>query len=434
MNLRPTKSRLTGGLHARPNTTELRGRWLAAARVVWVVVASLAAVLSVAGLPSLYGAFRTLSVYPSGVRGTVRANLAEIGISADFYAAYLLTLGFVLAAACFAVGAVIFWRRSDEPMALFVAMLLVLLGATFSGSVGALGNLHPIWGWLNSILNALSLASVFLFFYLFPDGRFLPRWTRWLAVLIVAYVVPTALFPSSSLNPENWPAMPYTLLLGSWLVTGVFAQVYRYRRVSGPIQRQQTKWVVFGFSVALAGYLVVISLQVIFPSLKPGTLADFFGAAVASCCMLLIPLSFGFAILRYHLYDIDIVINRTVVYGSLTATLVAVYFGCIVLLQRLFVGLTGQESTLAVVASTLVIAALFSPLRRRVQAFVDRRFYRRKYDSRKTLEAFNSKLRDETGLETLSGEVVGVVRETMQPAHVSLWLRPDTASKEQPTE
>jgi hypothetical protein len=132
----------------------------------------------------------------------------------------------------------------------------------------------------------------------------------------------------------------------------------------------------------------------------------------------------GVAILRYRLYEIDIIINRALVYGSLTVMLVALYFGGIVVLQRDFVALTGQQSTLAVVASTLAIAALFNPLRRRVQALVDRRFYRRKYDSAKTLAAFNSRLREETDLDSLSDEVLGVVRETMQPEHAFLWLRP----------
>jgi len=139
----------------------------------------------------------------------------------------------------------------------------------------------------------------------------------------------------------------------------------------------------------------------------------------------------GLAILRFRLYEIDLIINRTLVYGPLTATLVALYFGAVILLQRLFVALTGQKSTLAVVVSTLLIAALFNPLRRRMQGFIDRRFYRRKYDARKTLEAFSAKLRDETDLDALNHELVGMVTETMQPAHVSLWLRPDPATKGQ---
>ena len=133
--------------------------------------------------------------------------------------------------------------------------------------------------------------------------------------------------------------------------------------------------------------------------------------------------------MRYRLYEIDALINRTLVYALLTAISAAVYFGAVVLLQRVFVALTGERSTLAIVASTLLIAALFNPLRRRIQSFIDRRFYRRKYDAAKTLETLSAKLRDETDLDALSGDLVGVVRETMQPAHVSLWLRPNTTSK-----
>jgi hypothetical protein len=150
---------------------------------------------------------------------------------------------------------------------------------------------------------------------------------------------------------------------------------------------------------------------------------------VAMFALLIVPVFTYIAILRYRLYQIDIIINRALVYGSLTAMLVALYIGGIIVLQRVFVALTGQQSTLAVVASTLLIAALFTPLRRRIQGFIDRRFYRSKYDARKTLEAFSTKLKNETDLEALNNDLVGVVRETMQPAHVSLWLRPDTAPK-----
>ena len=147
--------------------------------------------------------------------------------------------------------------------------------------------------------------------------------------------------------------------------------------------------------------------------------------------LLAIPVAVGVAILRYRLYDIDRLINRTLVYGALTVILVAVYFGGVTATQAGFRALTGQEKQpqLVVVASTLVIAALFNPLRRRIQGFIDRRFYRRKYDARKTLEAFSPKLRDETDLDSLRDDLVGVVQETMQPTHVSLWLRPDPIPK-----
>jgi hypothetical protein len=210
----------------------------------------------------------------------------------------------------------------------------------------------------------------------------------------------------------------------------VVAQVYRYRRISTPEQRQQTKWVVFGFAAALVGFTAVLLLANLSPAIRGvGPVGVMVGSTIIYGFLLLIPLSIGVAILRSRLYDIDVVINRALVYGTLTAMLALVYFGAVVGLQAALRISTGQESTLAVVASTLAIAALFSPLRRRVQGFVDRRFYRRKYDAAKTLADFNARLRDETDLDALSNGLVGVARDTMQPEHVSVWLRPDTATK-----
>ncbi len=323
-----------------------------------------------------------------------------------------------------------FLRRSDEPMALFVAITLALLGSTFTSPAGVLDDLHPALGWLGGVLASLSLVSVLLFFYLFPNGHFVPRWTRWPTALFVAYMVPASLLPGSPLNSDNWPALPYALFVAFPLLAGVLAQVHRYRKVSTLAQRQQAKWVAFGFAAALTGYLVVILLgNVAFPSLEPGSPTDLVGAGLVLCFMLLIPLSIGFAILRYRLFDIDIIINRTLVYGTLTVMLALVYFGGVVGLQYVLRAISGQSSQLAVVASTLAIAALFDPLRRRIQAFIDRRFYRRKYDAAKTLEAFGAKLRNETDLDSLSAELLAVVWETMQPAHVSLWLRTSEKDK-----
>ena len=200
---------------------------------------------------------------------------------------------------------------------------------------------------------------------------------------------------------------------------------------SGGEEREQIKWLAFAASLLGLGFSSYVIPGIIWQVDAGG--ADPLSAKLLEDAVTLsfagVPVAIGFAVLKYRLYDIDLLINRTLVYGSLTATLIALYFGGIVLLQGIFVTLTGQESTLAIVASTLAIAALFNPLRRRVQTFVECRFYRRKYDAAKTLAAFSTRLRDETDLEALNNELVGVVRETMQPAHVSLWLRPDTASK-----
>jgi hypothetical protein len=187
--------------------------------------------------------------------------------------------------------------------------------------------------------------------------------------------------------------------------------VVRFRRSRGT-ERQQLKWFLYAAAPIVA-----------FPAID--TLPVIVSGLLAGWVLVGLPVAIGIAVLRYRLYEIDLFINRTLVYGPLSAMLVLVYFGGVVGLQAALRTLTGQESTLAVVASTLAIAALFSPLRRRVQAFVDRRFYRKKYDAAKTLEAFSVKLRDETDLQALNDELVKVVRETMQPAHASLWLRPD---------
>jgi hypothetical protein len=209
-------------------------------------------------------------------------------------------------------------------------------------------------------------------------------------------------------------------------VAGGISLVVRFRRARG-VERQQRKWFAFSGVVFCAVFAIGPVLWSLPESAGPGWVWPVLFLAGSST----IPVSVGIAILRYRLYEIDIIINRTLVYGSLTAMVIALYFGAIVVLQRVFILLTGGKSTLAVVASTLLIAALFNPLRRRIQSFIDRSFYRKKYDARRTLEAFSAKLRDETDLSTLSDDLVGVVRETMQPAHVSLWLRPDPASRGQ---
>ena len=224
------------------------------------------------------------------------------------------------------------------------------------------------------------------------------------------------------------------------MLASAVSLVLRYRRSGGEV-RQQIKWIAFAASLMGLVYLAVMGAGtvnwLISPPEAPRDLGTqtLWGALLENVMLLSfagVPVAIGFAVLKYRLYEIDIIINRALVYGLLTATLAGVYLGGVILLQYLFRALTGQESQLAIVASTLAIAALFIPLRRRVQRFVDRRFYRRKYDAAKTLASFNARLRDETDLDTLVDDVVGVVRQAVQPEHASLWLRPDSmASKVQ---
>ncbi len=287
------------------------------------------------------------------------------------------------------------------------------------------------WLW---VLLAFVPASFLLL--LFPDGRLpSPRWrpVAWGVALgtagsVVGYALragPLADFPQIA-NPYgvDSPAVGMVGAAGSIVAAGCMVAaavslVVRLRRTGGE-QRQQIKWLAYGGAVVVSGVLVG---GLAIPWSVPVSIV------IMSLSVLGLPVFTGIAILRHHLYDIDLLINRTLVYASLTAMLALVYLAGVVGLQAALRALTGQESALAVVASTLAIAALFNPLRRRVQGVVDRRFYRRKYDAAKTLAAFNARLREETDLQALSGDLVGVARETVQPRYASLWLRPEAVHK-----
>ena len=229
-------------------------------------------------------------------------------------------------------------------------------------------------------------------------------------------------------NPLGVEGLPtaYRLVeqvMNALLLVGVISLFVRLRRARG-VERQQIKWFVAATALTISGAILTYPVSEAIGSVW----LNWIGFVPLVVGVLAIPISMGIAILRYRLYEIDLIINRTLVYGILTAVLALIYFGSVTLLQYIFSLLTGEGSTLAIVASTLAIAALFNPLRRRTQSFIDRRFYRRRYDAAKTLEAFGSRLRDETDLERISEDLAGAVRETMQPAHVSVWLRSEVSS------
>jgi hypothetical protein len=391
----------------------------------------------------------------------VLAHSTDVPQSLDAY----LTTGSLLGQALFLVfplvGALIASRRPENPigwLCLVDGLLWTttnmldyhsLYGMASPGSVpfpvGLAGVNHWLW------VPTVGLLGTYVFL-LFPDGR-LPsrRWRplAWLSGVVIAsgslgfMLSPGPLdMPRGIRNPFGLEAAPWVAvaayailpLLPLCMLASALSLVMRYRRSRGDV-RQQIKWIAFAASLVALTYLIAIVALFIHPSeiwLAAGLplwldLIEY--AALLSITS--VPIAIGFAVLKYRLYDIDVIINRTLVYGSLTAILAGVYFGGVTATQALFRDLAGQQELpqLVVVVSTLVIAALFTPLRRRIQSVIDRSFYRSKYDAIKTLEGFSARLREETDLDALSDDLVGVVRETMQPAHVSLWLRPDTPRK-----
>ncbi len=423
------------GTHVGPpnaGNTRLHGHLLILARTMWVAIALLTVGLFVLAIPTRFNELQHVCTPPKcnelQLFSPDVAVLKQLGLSLTFYATYNLPLeaGFTLVFLLVAV--IIFWRRSDDRMALFVSLMLVTFGATLPPVIEALARVQPAWRFPAFFIQDLALFFLVTLLYLFPDGRFVPRWTGLLALgwglwsLIRPFFSQTTPFALG--HPENFALL-------SLISTGVFAQLYRYTRVSHPVQRQQTKWVVFGLTTMVGGIAAYVIVHLLFSPLTQPGLAHVVGNMMSVPTLLtlpglLLPLTIGIAILRFRLWDIDVIINRSLVYGSLSVLLVALYVGLILALQALVRAVTGSlsQQPLVIVASTLVIAALFQPLRRRLQNIIDRRFYRRKYDAAKVVAAFSATLRNEVDLNQLSERLLAVVEETMQPAHVWLWLRP----------
>jgi hypothetical protein len=357
--------------------------------------------------------------------------------------------GTLLAVGYSTVGAVVASRRPQNPIGWILCAIGLSWGLDHFNSEYAIYTLLAAPGtlpggevaaWFTTLTWVPGLGLFVFMALLFPNGRLLSsRWRpfAWLSVLLVAVGTIMSAFSSGPIlglnvpNPLGIEGLPNAYeqlqaLMFALILIASASLLVRLRRASG-VERQQIKWVAYAgalsASASLLNYTAFEAMDVRWLELV--------GKVPALIGILGIPTAVGIAILRYRLYEIDTLINRTLVYGALTATLVAVYFGGVAIAQAVFRALTGQEEQpqLAIVVSTLVIAALFNPLRRRIQGFIDRRFYRSKYDAAKTLEAFSAMLRDETDLDALSDDLVGVVGETMQPAHVSLWLRPDPGPK-----
>ena len=420
--------------------TRLHGRWLLIARAGWIVLTLLILSLNVIMIPRYYAVLQAHcqpdpQCFALQLNAYDRQFLHQFGLSVGFIAAYQVILDAVFVLVCCALGALIFWRKSADRMALFCAFMLVLFGGAGFTSIlqDTLALISPAWFALIGTLDLLGQTSFLIFFLLFPSGRFVPRWSRWVALCVVLYWIYAIFFVNGLTNGSLWSLLAFFALL----FCTVGGQVYRYRRVSTSRERQQTKWVVFGFSTGIVGFVLSVVAEHAFlpPELhQSSVLQTLVVGTLIYGFLLLVPISIAIAILRSRLYDIDIVINRALVYGSLTGILGALYAGLIIGLESLAGAITGQASgqPVALVISTLAIYALFQPVRKSIQALIDRRFYRKKYDAEKTLAAFSTILRNEVDLNQLREQLIAVVQETMQPAHVSLWLQqPGQRTEEQ---
>jgi hypothetical protein len=418
------------GQRTRPNA-----RALALARAAWVML-SLALVGSlIINVPPY---FREAASRPSGIVvpdgpaevGILLRLLAEVRLDPERYALYQVAWRLAPSLLYLSLSLLLFLRRRRDPGALVMATVFLLSGAQ-GGRISHLLPASPPRSPAEALYLAFGVLSDMatpLAFYLLPNGRFVPRWTRWLAMAIFVLVVPNNLLRGTRFDPLTYPALNFSYGIAS-IVTFVYAPLYRYFRVADAVQRQQLKWVLVGLLATPLAWVINILLHALFPAAgQPTAMGLRFELAYmawSTPLYLLAPLAIGFAVLRYRLWDIDVIVRRTLIYSALSAVLALAYFGSVLALEGLFRALTGQgQSSLVIVLSTLAIAALFGPVRRRVQLSIDRRFYRRKYDAARTLAGFGAAARDEVDLNALTRHLTAVVDETMQPASVDLWLRP----------
>jgi hypothetical protein len=325
------------------------------------------------------------------------------------------------------VAIVIFWRQSNEWIALLTALWLVTFG-TMAESPQALAADVPLLRLPVQFLSELGWSFLLpLFLLTFPDGRFEPRWMRWffITILVIGLLGNVTEKYFLTFLPEFLPQ----LLWFSMMMAGISAQIYRYRKVSSVAQRQQTKWVVSGLVITALGLVgwsaLLIPLLPLNNAGLPGLFHKLLEMTLVTLMFLIVALTIGISILRYHLWDIDLIIRRTLIYGALTVSLGLLFAGSVVVLQQVFQAVSGNQgqSQPAIVVSTLAVAALFNPLRKRLQERIDRRFFRMRYDAEQVLAAFAETARRETDLEALTGQLVDAVQSSLQPERVSIWLK-----------
>jgi hypothetical protein len=321
-------------------------------------------------------------------------------------------------------GILLFWRLGRYKMAWLTSLSMITGVPSTSAPLLSLGNLYPHWYPWMALLQTVGFTLFVIYFYVFPDGRFKPTWTRAAALAMLLFALTYPFCPAC--NPFATRSFVPIWILSGFMLLGLIAQIYRYRHLSTPTQRQQTKWVVLGFMLLLVGTLAILWPRILLPSVTfSGTLGELYDILfipLIFLIQLIVPATFLLAITRSRLWDVDIIIRKTLQYSLLTGLLVLLYVALVVLVQLLF-GQAINDSPLLLTLSTLLILALFNPLRRWAQEVIDRRFYRLAYDAQQVLENFAQTARDETDRETLKVELLKVVQETMQPENMSIWLK-----------
>ncbi len=439
MNLQNTARQATVSQQRHDEAhTRLHGRWLVFARAIWLalVIPSLglfviATMLYASRLIGPDKALRALMLHPDPSISGYIVSYFHLYLQVGSYLTLIVVLASLASLVWIVVGLVIVWRKSDDRMGLLASFGLIMYGLAISPQLylmNVLSGMHALWRWSVVFEGLLGWGSLGLVLILFPDGRFVPRWTRWVFLVFLVFLVAWGLPSNSPFSTVQWPHL-FTWMTLCFFFAPISVQLYRYWHPSSLIERQQTRLVVFAIVISMladVGFASSLVRTALAQLGLTGSAYAFMSTGLYSLTLYLFPLTIGIAVLRYRLWDIDILINRTLVYGTLTGSLALVYFGLVVGLQALIRLFTGQvsQSPVVIVASTLAIYALFQPLRHRIQAIIDRRFYRRKYDAAKTLAAFNATLRNEVDLSQLREHLLNVVEETMQPTFVSLWVRP----------
>jgi hypothetical protein len=407
------------------------GFLLKAARLGWLALFAILLTIHILGIGPRYQELTAVCPGDPCISQMLTAEdvaaLEALGISHTAYGVYQIILEVSLTLTVALLGLLIFRRLGDSWFGLLVALVLILIGLNFlSEADSAYLRFHPELLPLTDFVTRLASVAIVLLLLLFPDGRFVPRWSRWLVLLLTAFAaLDRFLFGDSLRVTSDQYSLPLLIAILASFFVGIAAQVYRYRYVSTPIERQQTKWVLLGF-IGLLIAVFIYSLFVEISPPRPGNPRLFFNLIIFTGLFLLLlifPVMLVLSIVRYRLWDIDLVIRKTLLYAILSGLLVAIYFGSVVILQSILVAVTGASSPAVIVLSTLLIAALFNPLRRGIQSFIDRRFFRGQYDRQQVLTQFAAAAREETDLEAMTAELTQVVQETMQPEQVSLWLR-----------